>query len=189
MGDHMKKYSQGQMVAKFTSKKGKMIELRIPRLSDAQGYLDFINGIIAEDDYILLSQPIKDLKEEKKWLQDKIKNINEQKILCLTAFYQNKIIGNTDLLFGKDRKGHVGSLGICLKKGFREEGIGTKMMEILFDEAKKVGAKIMELGVYCTNQRAINAYKKMGFVQHGVLPKAIYHRGKYVDEILMYRSV
>lgn len=188
MGDNMRKYRQGQVVAKFTSKKGKEIELRIPKLGDEQEYLDFINSIIAEDDFILYDQLL-DIEKETKWLKKTIKNIKASKSLYLTAFCDDKIIGNSSLDFGKGRKNHVAGFGITIKSGYREEGIGTKMMEILFDEAKKVGAKIMELGVYCTNQRAINAYKKMGFVQHGVLPKAIYHRGKYVDEILMYRSV
>lgn len=185
----MKKYYQGQIVAKFTSKKGKEIELRIPKNGDEKGYLDFINSIIAEDDFILLSKPVTDLSEERKWLKNTVENIQKQKTLCLTAFYQNQIIGNTDLLLGKDRRGHVGTFGIVIKKGFREEGIGTKMMEVLFAEAKKLGTSIVELEVFSTNSRVIKVYEKMGFTKHGLLPGAILHRGKYINAILMYKNL
>lgn len=181
-------YKQGQVITKFTSKKGKEIELRIPKLGDEQEYLDFINSIIAEDDFILYNQPL-DIEQETKWLEKTIKNIEASKSLYLTAFCDGKIIGNSSLDFGKGRKKHVAGFGITIKSGYREGGIGTKMMEILFNEAKQIGIKLIDLGVYCTNDRAINAYKKMGFTQHGVLPKAISHRGKHIDEILMHKHL
>lgn len=184
----MKKYLPGQVITKFISKKGKEIELRIPRLGDEQEYLDFINSIIAEDDFILYDQPLT-LEKEKVWLAKITENINKGKSIYLTAYHNDSIIGNTDIESGKGRKKHVATFGITIKDGYREEGIGTKMMEVLFSEAKKMEIKLIDLGVYCSNKRAINAYKKMGFTQHGVLPKAISHRGKHIDEILMCKHL
>ncbi|EKD56430.1 MAG: GCN5-related N-acetyltransferase [uncultured bacterium] len=181
-------YKPGQVIAKFTSKKGKEIELRIPKLGDEQGYLDFINSIIDEDDYILYNQPVS-FEEEKIWLAKTVGDIIKGKALYLTAFYDDLIIGNASLGTCKGRKGHVAGFGITIKNGYREEGISTMMMETLFTEAKKMGIKLIDLGVYCTNKRAINAYKKMGFVEHGILPKAISHRGNYIDELLMHRHL
>lgn len=181
-------YQPGQVIAKFTSKKSKEIELRIPKLGDEQKYLDFINSIIDEDDFILYNQPVS-FEEEKVWLTKTVSDIIKGKALYLTAFYDDLIIGNANLGTCKGRKGHVAGFGITIKNGYREEGIGTKLMENLFNEAKKMGVKIIDLGVYCTNKRAINAYKKMGFIEHGVLPEAINYRGNYVDEILMFKHL
>ena len=185
----MKKYHQGQIIAKFTSKKGKEIELRIPKKSDAKEYLDFINSIIAEDDYILFEKQITDLKAEKKWVDENVKNMMEKKGLILTAFYKNEIIGNADINIARDREKHIGSFGITIKYGFREEGIGTKMMGILFNETKKLGVKIVVLETFANNKRAIKCYEKIGFIKHGQLPGAIFWRNKYIDAILMYKNL
>lgn len=185
----MQKIHPGQVIAKFKSKKGKEIELRIPKKSDAQEYLDFINSIIAEDDYILFNKPVTDLKAEKKWVGDSIKNMIDKKAIMLTAFYQNKIIGNMDVNVARDREEHIGSFGIVMKDGFRHEGIGTKMMKIMFDEAKKLGVKIVVLEVFANNIHTVKCYEKIGFVKHGQLPKAISWRGKYIDGILMYKNL
>lgn len=185
----MNKYNEGQVIVKFTSKKGKEIELRIPKKGDEKNYLDFINSIIAENRYILLDKPVNDLKEEKKWLENMVKNTLNNKMVSLTAFYKNKIIGNTDVTFAQYRQKHLGSFGIVIKDKFRQEGIGTKMMEVIFNKAKKHSIKIVFLEVFANNIRAIKAYEKMGFIQHGLLPKAISWRRKYIDAIMMYKNL
>lgn len=181
-------YKPGQIIAKFTSKKNKEIVFRIPKLGWEKEYQDYINSIIAEDDYILYEKPL-DIKDEKKFIKSKMEEIKGKKGFCITAFYKDKIIGNTDLKFGKGREKHVALFGIAIKNGFREEGIGTKMMEILFSKAKTLGIKVIELKVFETNTRAINSYKKMGFKKSGSIPGGIYHRGKYISDNLMCKNL
>ena len=64
------------------------------------------------------------------------------------------------------------------------------MMKITLAEGKKLPSlQMVTLGVYANNPRAIHLYKKLGFKNYGTVPKAIHHKGKYVDEILMYKNL
>lgn len=85
---------------------------------------------------------------------------------------------------------HVGTFGITMAKDFRNKGIGTTLMELVLEEAKKLkDLKIITLGVFGNNPIAKNLYKKLGFVEYGYLPKGIVHKGKFVDHIYMYKEI
>ena len=49
--------------------------------------------------------------------------------------------------------------------------------------------RIITLGVFATNDIAMNMYKKFGFVEFGRLPEGVLHRGNYIDHIYMYKRV
>jgi len=72
-----------------------------------------------------------------------------------------------------------------VKNGYRRIGIATKLMEVLVREAKKHGLKLIVLDVYENNYPARALYKKFGFKEVGRVPKAIFWKGEYVDEIRM----
>lgn len=181
-------YKPGQIITKFRSKKGKEIVLKIPKFGWEKQYRDYINSIIAEDDYIIYEKPLL-IKDEREFIQSKLEEIKEKRGFCLTAFYKNKIIGSANVNFNKARKKHVATFGIAIADGYREEGVGSKMMEILFEYAKRVGIRIIVLEVFVTNKRAIAVYKKMGFIKYGELPCAIYRRGKFINTVLMYKNL
>jgi len=181
-------FEPGQIIDRFHSKKNKEIILKIPKMGWEKQYQSFINSIIAEDDYIIYDESL-DFEDENKFIQSELDKIKDKKGFCLTAFYQDEIIGGTTIDFGKGRKKHVATFGIAIKEGFREEGIGTKMMEILFEYVKRTGIRLIELEVFATNKRAIGAYRKMGFIKHGELPRAIYRKGKFVNAILMNKNL
>ena len=81
-----------------------------------------------------------------------------------------RVVGWCDI-FPKDnpRLSHRGSLGMGIISGFRKMGIGTRLMQATLDHAKKFGLAKVELSVYSSNTDAIALYKKMGFVQEGVV--------------------
>ena len=54
------------------------------------------------------------------------------------------------------------------------------------DQAKANGYEQVELGVYSDNDRARHMYKKMGFKEYGMNPRAFKLKdGTYRDEIIM----
>jgi RimJ/RimL family protein N-acetyltransferase len=57
----------------------------------------------------------------------------------------------------------------------------------MIDWAKNRGARKLCLGVFSTNQQAINLYKKFNFRVEGTRKKQYKVNGKYVDEIIMGR--
>ena len=58
---------------------------------------------------------------------------------------------------------NAGVVGIIIKRGFRNIGIGTAMMHILIEQAERMGLDALTLTVSPTNNRAIHIYEKVGF--------------------------
>ena len=52
------------------------------------------------------------------------------------------------------------------------EILGSFMMQIALGQAKANGFEQVELGVYSDNDRARHMYKKMGFKEYGMNPRA-----------------
>ena len=84
---------------------------------------------------------------------------------------------------------HVGDLGILIKSGYRDIGIGTEMMKTLIVQAREMGVRILALTVFATNKRAIYVYEKVGFKETGRIPNGIYRNGKYIDRVIMTKEI
>jgi RimJ/RimL family protein N-acetyltransferase len=80
---------------------------------------------------------------------------------------------------------HHGQLGISVRRGYRDQGIGYEIMMTDLDEARKVGLLLIGLTVSSTNPRAIHLYENVGFKRVGVLPKKLLRGGRFTDEVSM----
>lgn len=58
-------------------------------------------------------------------------------------------------------------LGIAIKKEARGKGLGTKLMQVIMEEAKKDNYKTLSLSVDIDNSNAINLYRRLHFVEVG----------------------
>lgn len=68
----------------------------------------------------------------------------------------------------------------------RGQGFGTEALRLLLRFAfKDLNLERVYLHTFATNAVAIRIYEKVGFVHEGVLRKAAYVNGKYVDVIVM----
>ena len=77
-------------------------------------------------------------------------------------------------------------LGMSIRQKYTGMGLGSFMMKIALDQAKANGFEQVELGVYSDNDRARYMYKKMGFKEYGMNPRAFKLKdGTYRDEIIM----
>ena len=100
-----------------------------------------------------------------------------------------RVVASCDLHVGRGTEVRTGNVGIVVKDGFRGVGIGTRMMQTIVGVAKKRGLRVLVLSVFATNERAIHVYEKVGFVKCGRVPGKHFHRGKYVDELIMATSL
>ncbi|MFA6410158.1 MAG: GNAT family N-acetyltransferase [Candidatus Buchananbacteria bacterium] len=55
-------------------------------------------------------------------------------------------------------------LGMIIDKPYQGKGYGKKTLEFVSQETKKLGIKKLRLEVFLENKRAINLYKKAGFL-------------------------
>lgn len=110
--------------------------------------------------------------------------------LLIVACENEKIVGEIAISqIGSHLKYlHRGHLGISIQQAYCNLGVGSKMVELALEQAKKNGFEQIELGVFADNARAIHLYEKYGFHQCGVWPRAFkLKNGTYIDEIIMVK--
>ena len=175
----------------FITKTGKEIIFRYPTINDVEILKNYINKISNEKTFILFQGEQLTLESEIVWLKDKLEKISKNECIYLCAFYNNQLIGSSEVTLKDKVKAHVGSFGITIDPDFRNLGIGKKLMDLVISESIKniPNLKIIELEVFGNNSIAKKLYEKFGFVEFGRLPEGILHRNKYVDAILMYKKV
>ncbi len=72
------------------------------------------------------------------------------------------------------------------EKEYWGKGYGVQSSSLMIQYAfKKLHIHKIWLGVYVYNTRALSLYRKLGFVQEGILREQVYYKKKYYDEIIM----
>lgn len=173
------------------TKKGREIVIRYPEIGNVEKMLNFINEVSRERTFIRYQGEEETLKSETRYLKLKLKAIRNKKSVQLLAFFNNKLVGESEIHMMDKTEKHIGIFGITVKKDFRGEGLGKLLMGLVLKEAKEKipEIKIATLDVYSTNDIARSLYKKMGFVEYGLLPNGVSRNGKFEDVVLMYKNI
>lgn len=113
----------------------------------------------------ILSTP--DEPEEK--MKNKIMNITSNDY-WFVAEEDRRVIGVAILnRHSNPRKSHVASITIMVNGEYHSKGIGTLLMKELINLSDNIiKLKRLELQVFADNERAINLYRKFGFIEEGV---------------------
>jgi len=174
----------GQIIQTFTLKDGREAIIRIPRWEDLDDLMDFINQLVKEDAPIIRERKVSRI-EEAEWLAGQLIMLEKSELIHFVVEIDGKVVASAEIKKRSGRQKHVGVLGIAVKFGYRRLGIATKLMETLLQEAKKHGLKVIILDVYEKNLPALGLYRKMGFKEVGRIPKAVFWKGEYIDDIKM----
>jgi RimJ/RimL family protein N-acetyltransferase len=97
-----------------------------------------------------------------------------------------RVIGWCDIV-RDTREGfrHCGRLGMGMLPEARGKGLGTRLARAAIDRAWSDGLERIELEVFASNERAIELYRRLGFVTEGVKRRARKLDGQYDDNVLM----
>jgi RimJ/RimL family protein N-acetyltransferase len=77
-------------------------------------------------------------------------------------------------------------LGISVRQGWRNQGVGSKLLAQAIEWVRQSGVITrIELYVYARNQAAIHLYEKFGFEVEGRRRRALYQNGEYLDDWVM----
>ncbi len=170
-----------------TLKDGRSCLLRNGAAGDGEAVLDVFNRTHGETDY-LLTYPDENrftVSQEADFLQRKADNENSVEILAVV----DGIVAGTagiDALGMRDKIKHRAVFGIAIAKAFWGLGIGKGLMEACIECAREVGYLQLELEVVAENERAVEMYKRAGFIEYGRNPKAFRLRtGEYQELIDM----
>jgi len=177
----------GDIIEEFTAKDGRKFILRVPTMNDLSTYLDFINELVREGAEIEQSEE-QTYEKEGEYLKEKLEKIVSGDEISVSAFLNDKLVGDAEIVRNPGRSFTTGTLGISLLEGYRDIGLGTEMMKILLEKAKEAGYRMVILSVYADNSRAIHLYEKFGFVRAGTIPKYAHFEDRgFVDSITMYK--
>ncbi len=175
----------GRIVKTFKSKKGNDVVIRYPCTDDLEAMMSFVNGLVEEETFLMINKKVTK-KEEVKYLSESLKKIKEGKKIQLVVLVNGVYAGNCEIRRREKRQTHVGEIGIAIAKSFREEGIGSELMSALIEEGKKLGLRLLVLGCFENNPRALHVYEKLGFKRVGVVPGIFHYKGEYVGEVMFY---
>jgi RimJ/RimL family protein N-acetyltransferase len=169
---------------------GSIVIIRNPTVDDAHGFVEIMRSVAREGEYTLAEPDEVDWTDQAK-RQDIQASLSNPGYLDLVADVDGKIVGFLEFENGHRRRTrHSGMFSIFIRKGWREQGIGTALIGTLLDWA--TDSPIIEkvtLAVFSTNVRAFAVYQKMGFHVEGRCPRDMKVGDEYIDSILMYKFV
>jgi RimJ/RimL family protein N-acetyltransferase len=174
----------GEELKRFKAKDNRQVILRTPRWEDLDDFLELINSLVEEGADILRSEKVS-REEEIDFLARVLSRLEKGEMFYLVAEIDGQVVAVSEINKRDGYEKHVGVIGIAIKEGFRDIGIGTEMMKTLIEQAQKIGLKVLTLSAFATNTRAIHVYEKVGFIKTGFIPKKRFKDGKYTDEIIM----
>ena len=178
----------GRILKRFNAKDGRNVILRTPIWRDLDDLLELINSLVDEKADILVSQKFT-REAEAEWLLKVLSSLKKDELFFLVAEVDKKVVASSDFQVQGGTDEHIGEMGIVVRNGYRNLGIGTEIMKTLLEQAAFYGLRIVTVNPFATNKRAIHVYEKVGFVQTGMIPKKHFRQGTYIDEIVMKKLI
>lgn len=163
---------------------GRTVTVRPAVEDDAAALLDNVNAVCAEEVYLLLDEVPRDLEAERRW----IATFDRMRDALLVAVHGDAIVGQADCHGGRFSKNrHTGLIGIAIRDGWREAGLGRTLLERILDWMRERGFEKACLEVFSTNARARRLYESLGFTVEGTRKGQFRIRGASVDDVVMAR--
>lgn len=160
---------------------------------DAEAIIAYMKRITSEPDNGLLYEPGEfdwSIEQEQAFIQAQMDSDNG--VMLVAEIDQppetgKTIIGLVNCGGGPRRANrHTVSLGISVKLEWRNQGVGTALMEQVIQWARETGIVTrIQLDVFETNERAIHVYEKLGFQVEGTKIRAYYKNGQWIDARFM----
>ncbi len=164
--------------------------IRPARPADAPAVIAAVDAVCAERVYLLTEQ----YSSTPQW--EAILHQSEEAQQCqktppgllLLPLVGDQIIGWCRVFPGTAPKTrHAADIGIGLLPPYREQGIGTRLLERAIDWAKAQGFAKLTADCFSTNLRARALFRKLDFIETGVRYRQFKIDDDYVDEILLER--
>lgn len=172
----------------FEIKLNNNIEVTVREASknDARSIIDFYNIVGGETNFLSFGENgfKRDVVEYEKFLAASKEELNS---IILLVTLNDQIISIASIHSNQaERKKHIGTLGIVIKKEYWGLKLGRFLMEYLIDWAKlnNITRKI-QLASNEENQKAISLYKKLGFEIEGIIKEDTFIDGRYNNTVLM----
>ncbi|MEN6434910.1 MAG: GNAT family protein [Anaerolineaceae bacterium] len=165
---------------------GKELRLRAIERSDLPRFVHWLNDPEVIEN--LIQRFPLSLAHEETWYEENLKKPKAEQSMVIETWLADEwtpigVMGLFDLYW----LARTAEVGIFIgEKQLWNRGLGTKAMCLLLRYAfTSLNLNKIKLHVYETNPRAIQSYRKAGFVEEGRLRKEDFINGRYVDVIYM----
>jgi len=147
-----------------TLKDGTYILLRPMVPEDQERLLEFYTAV-SDDDIRYFRHHVKDPAVIRHWCE----HLDYSKILPILAVVKDHIVGSGTLHFGEGPKRHIGEVRLFFAKDYRKRGLGTKMIRVLIDLARKQGLGALLVEIVADQTKVVKAFEKAGFHPNCIL--------------------
>jgi len=178
----------GISIKTIITKDHRKVLLRTPRIEDLDDLLELINSLVEEKADILVTKKFT-REEEADWLSNVLSQLEKDELFFIVAEEDAKVVALSDIQILKEEENQIGLLGIAVRNGHRNLGIGTEIMKTMMEQASFRKLKVVSVNVFETNNQAIHVYEKMGFVPVERVSKKHFRQGRLIDEIKMKKHV
>lgn len=178
---------ENKKMKKHSLKSGKEVTIKEAVKEDAQKIIDFYNKVGGETIFLSFGENEfkRDLVEYENFL-NATKEEENSIILLIMDDVENIISIASINSSQKPRTKHVGTLGIVIQENYWGLGLGKYLMIELINWAKSNGTtKKIQLSCNEANAKAIDLYKKVGFVEEGHIMQDTFINGNYYNTTLM----
>ena len=159
------------------------IRIRPIAEADVEGFRQAV-GIVGRERVYIRMTDAPDAEGALDFVRSNIRGGNPQ----IVAVHNGEIIGWCDIVREDyEAERHSGSLGIGIIPGWRERGIGRRLIEAALEAASAAEFSRVELTVNADNERAIRLYESVGFVEEGRKRSARLLDGQFRDVLVMGR--
>ena len=161
---------------------GRLLVIREAEAGDAVAALAYVEAISGESDYLSFGPGEFELTEaeEVEFLRKARESDNQ---LFLLGLVDDEIVGNVSFVPGhRPRLRHCGELGVSVRREYWGLGIGSALLDSLVEWARASEiVKKINLHVRTDNPRAIELYKRKGFVNEGTIRKGVFFDDTFYD--------
>lgn len=152
----------------------------------------YINNMIDDSDAMITLRMQKTEEQEKKWLIDMLLLLRNSRMVMSVAEFDDQIIGGAEISFCSEQEKQIADFSISIIKNYRGYGLGSYLLLKVIDTAKKdlkPKPTAIRLNVFANNKRAISLYQKYGFNIVSRRLNRFEFNGRFIDEIIMLKSV
>ncbi|AFM00521.1 acetyltransferase, ribosomal protein N-acetylase [Desulfitobacterium dehalogenans ATCC 51507] len=163
-------------------KNGQLILIREAVKEDAQELVNYLHKIGGESDFLTFgSGELSISANDEESIIEESRNAKNK--IMLLALVDNKVIGCLSFVNGaRARTQHTGEFGLSVLKDYWGQGIGSAMLKELIRWAKDSNTiKKLNLRVRSDHAKAIELYKRFGFVQEGMITRELMISEKFYD--------
>lgn len=139
-------------------KDGTRVLLRPMVPDDVEGLLEMYQAADPRD-LVALRSDVTDRAVIQRWAE----TLDYGRVLPLLATVNKAVVGNATLHRRDGPYRHIGEIRIFLTREFRGRGLGTEVLKVLIDLARKEGLHQLRAEVFASHPKVIRAFETLGF--------------------------